>query len=97
MNPLIQMQHPVPRQHSAVLLCSRMLAALVLLASTTVLAHPAKRPNVLLILADDLGFSDLGSYGSEIATPHLDALARQGVRFATSMSRPRARPPGPCC
>ncbi|MEY4977227.1 MAG: Arylsulfatase [Pseudomonadota bacterium] len=81
MNPLIQMQHPVPRQHSAVLLCSRMLAALVLLASTTVLAHPAKRPNVLLILADDLGFSDLGSYGSEIATPHLDALARQGVRF----------------
>jgi arylsulfatase len=39
------------------------------------------RPNVLLIVADDLGYSDLGSYGSEIYTPNLDALARQGLRF----------------
>ncbi len=39
------------------------------------------RPNVLLIVADDLGFSDLGSYGSEIETPHLDALAERGVRL----------------
>jgi arylsulfatase len=38
-------------------------------------------PNVLLILADDLGFSDLGCYGGEIATPNLDRLAEQGVRF----------------
>jgi len=42
----------------------------------------AKQPNILLILADDLGFSDLGSYGSEIDTPNLDALAASGVRFA---------------
>lgn len=40
------------------------------------------RPNILLILADDLGFADLGCYGSEIATPNLDRLARQGVRFS---------------
>jgi arylsulfatase A-like enzyme len=39
------------------------------------------RPNVLLILADDLGYSDLGCYGGEIATPHLDALAKNGLRF----------------
>ncbi len=39
------------------------------------------KPNVLLILADDLGFSDLGCYGSEIATPNLDALAQSGIRF----------------
>src|SRR3954447_24080528 len=39
------------------------------------------RPNILLILADDLGFSDLGCYGSEIDTPNLDRLAGQGVRF----------------
>ncbi|PLW88156.1 arylsulfatase [Halioglobus japonicus] len=39
------------------------------------------RPNILLVLADDLGFSDLGSYGSEINTPTLDALAQEGVRF----------------
>ena len=38
-------------------------------------------PNVVLIMADDMGFSDLGCYGGEIDTPHLDALARQGLRF----------------
>ena len=41
-----------------------------------------KHPNVLIVLADDLGFSDLGSYGSEIETPNLDSLAEQGVRFS---------------
>ncbi len=39
------------------------------------------RPNVVLIMADDLGFSDLGCYGSEIETPNLDRLARSGLRF----------------
>jgi arylsulfatase A-like enzyme len=39
------------------------------------------RPNILVILADDLGYSDLGCYGSEIATPHLDQLAAGGLRF----------------
>ncbi len=41
----------------------------------------AERPNVLLILADDLGYSDIGCYGGEIATPNLDALAKNGLRF----------------
>ena len=41
-----------------------------------------KLPNIILILADDLGYSDLGSYGSEISTPHLDDLAFSGLRFA---------------
>ncbi|MDA1006136.1 MAG: arylsulfatase, partial [Verrucomicrobia bacterium] len=41
----------------------------------------APRPNIVLIMADDLGFADLGCYGSEIETPHLDALARDGLRF----------------
>lgn len=44
-------------------------------------AGAAERPNVLLILADDLGFADVGCYGSEIATPNLDALAKNGLRF----------------
>jgi arylsulfatase A-like enzyme len=44
-------------------------------------APAAERPNVLLILADDLGFSDLGCYGGEIATPSLDKLAADGLRF----------------
>src|SRR5215470_7078930 len=41
----------------------------------------ADRPNILIILADDLGFSDLGCYGGEIRTPNLDALAAGGLRF----------------
>ncbi len=41
-----------------------------------------KRPNIVVILGDDLGFADLGSFGSEIKTPNLDTLAREGVRFA---------------
>jgi len=58
--------------------------AAILLAS---LAAPAAAlvpgpPNIVLIIADDWGFSDPGSYGSEIATPHIDALARAGTRFA---------------
>jgi len=47
------------------------------------LAAPGRgtdRPNIILIMADDLGFSDLGCYGSEIPTPNLDRLARKGVR-----------------
>ncbi|MEM6688803.1 MAG: arylsulfatase [Planctomycetota bacterium] len=39
------------------------------------------RPNILLIMVDDMGFSDLGCYGSEIETPHLDQLAQNGIRF----------------
>jgi arylsulfatase len=39
------------------------------------------RPNIVIIMADDLGFSDLGCYGSEINTPNLDALAKDGLRF----------------
>ena len=42
----------------------------------------SQRPNIVLVLADDLGFSDLGSYGSEISTPNLDAIAKEGLRFS---------------
>ncbi len=40
-----------------------------------------KRPNIVVIMADDMGYSDIGCYGSEIATPHIDRLAQNGVRF----------------
>ena len=39
------------------------------------------RPNIILIVADDMGYSDIGSFGGEIATPSLDQLAREGLRF----------------
>lgn len=41
----------------------------------------AQRPNILLVMADDMGWTDLGSFGSEIETPNLDALAQRGVKF----------------
>ena len=55
-------------------------ALLLLIFSLGGLAR-AERPNIVLIMADDLGFSDLGCYGSEIETPNLDALAANGLRF----------------
>ncbi len=53
----------------------------VAFAGTGVAAQQGKRPNFLLIVADDLGYSDLGSYGGEINTPVLDNLAKKGVRY----------------
>lgn len=51
--------------------------------SLTAGAEPDRaRPNIVLIMADDLGFSDLGCYGAEIRTPNLDQLARNGLRFS---------------
>ncbi|MEC8431845.1 MAG: sulfatase-like hydrolase/transferase, partial [Planctomycetota bacterium] len=50
--------------------------------AATTLAAESVRPNVVVIMVDDLGFSDLGCYGSEIETPNLDALAMNGARFS---------------
>lgn len=55
-------------------------------------AKAAKRPNVIVILVDDMGFSDIGPYGSEIPTPHLDALASNGLRFAQFYNSARCSP-----
>jgi arylsulfatase len=50
------------------------------------------RPNILVIVADDLGFSDLGAFGGEIHTPNLDRLARAGIRFTDFHSAPACSP-----
>lgn len=51
-----------------------------------------QRPNIILILADDMGFSDLGCYGSEIQTPNLDALANNGIRYTQFYNTSRCCP-----
>src|SRR5688500_19523443 len=74
----------------------RILAACLMLALGSMTAGAADangpRPNILVILADDLGYSDLGCYGSEIATPNLDRLAASGVRFTQFYNQARCCP-----
>jgi arylsulfatase len=65
---------------------------LLLLCCVPLSAAEPARPNVLIILADDLGYSDLGCYGSEISTPNLDALAKNGLRFTQFYNTTRCWP-----
>lgn len=61
----------------------RAIGGLLLVASVlTTPADAEDRPNIVVIMVDDMGYSDLGCYGSEIETPQLDALASQGLRFS---------------
>ena len=57
------------------------LAVGIVLQTAQVKAETPRRPNIVIILGDDMGFADMGSYGSEIKTPNLDSLAKGGVRF----------------
>jgi len=59
---------------------------------TVVPDNKPQRPNILLIVADDIGFSDVGAYGSEIATPNIDALAAEGVLFSDFHVAPNCGP-----
>jgi arylsulfatase len=73
------------------------LIAAGLAASTNVKSAAAEalarsKPNVIIILADDMGYSDLGCYGSEIDTPNLDRLAKNGLRFSQFYNSPRCCP-----
>ena len=65
---------------------------LALPAPIQVVAAPQTKPNIVLILADDLGWSDIGCYGGEIQTPNLDALAKGGVRFTQFYNSARCCP-----
>ena len=51
-----------------------------------------KKPNIVLIMADDVGFSDIGCYGGEIQTPNLDKLAANGIRFTQFYNTARCCP-----
>ena len=62
-------------------LCLCIASSALLLTTGTAVAQQNERPNFLVIVADDMGYSDLGSYGGEINTPVLDDLAQQGTRY----------------
>jgi arylsulfatase len=67
-------------------------ALLLVLATQLYGAQPTSGPNILLILADDMGFADAGCYGSEIHTPNLDRLAANGIRFTQFYNTARCWP-----
>ena len=54
------------------------------------------KPNVILVIVDDMGFSDLGAYGSEISTPNIDRLAAEGVRFSNAYNTSKCFPSRAC-
>ncbi len=59
-------------------------------------SEEVQKPNIILILADDLGFSDIGSFGSEIHTPNLDSLAENGIRFMNFHNTSKCFPSRAC-
>lgn len=65
---------------------------LLLLSPIGCSSEKVNKPNILLIMADDMGFSDLGCYGSEISTPNIDRLAYEGVRFTQFYNAARCCP-----
>lgn len=70
--------------------CALLTCLLVCIASTAIPAQ--QRPNIVVIMVDDMGFSDIGPYGSEIPTPHLDQLAAGGVKFSQFYNTGRCCP-----
>ncbi len=74
-----------PMKNTTVLAC-----AATLLFSSVVTA--ADRPNIIIVLVDDMGYSDIGCYGGEIETPHLDKLAAEGLRFTQFYNSGRCCP-----
>lgn len=69
---------------------SSILITLWILGS--VFCHAASKPNIVIILSDDMGYSDIGCYGSEISTPSLDSLAKDGLRFTQFYNGARCCP-----
>lgn len=69
-----------------------LLALMVLYTPGCKEKETSQRPNILLIMADDMGYSDLGCYGSEIHTPNIDALANKGLRFTHFYNAARCCP-----
>ncbi len=72
--------------------CAGLFAILVLGQPAIAAPEAVERPNILIIFADDLGFADIGCYGGEIRTPHIDALAAGGLRFTQFYNTSRCAP-----
>jgi len=82
----------------ALLIAVRTIADSALIAAEQPVRQTERKPNIVLVLADDLGYGDLGCYGqSWIKTPNLDRLAREGIRFLNHYAGSAVGPPSRCC
>ncbi|MFK7909341.1 MAG: arylsulfatase [Akkermansiaceae bacterium] len=61
---------------------ARLFSALLVIAPVSLLAEDTKKPNIMIIMVDDMGYSDIGCYGGEIKTPNIDRLAADGLRYS---------------
>jgi arylsulfatase len=83
------------RQHIILLLVALLLAPLTALFAAEPTKPPAK-PNILIILADDMGYSDIGCYGGEMHTPNIDRLAASGMKFSQMYNTAKCFPSRAC-
>lgn len=84
--------------HQRLILCNHSFLLLILIGSLISCSNPkeknqeAQRPNILLLVADDLGYADLGCYGGDIETPNINNLAALGIRFSRFHTSPLCAP-----
>ena len=76
--------------------CNLLTSGALVLISITVAAEEPARPNIVLIMSDDMGYSDIGCYGGEINTPNLDQLAADGLRYTQFYNTARCCPTRAC-
>ena len=72
------------------------LAGMLLPVRFSTAARNAKRPNIIVILVDDMGYSDLGSFGGEIDTPNIDRMGKEGIRFTHFYNTAKCGPTRAC-
>lgn len=77
---------------ASILLFVLMIVAVFILTSATIEKPLTQRPNMIFIMADDMGYSDIGCYGSEIKTPNIDKLATNGIRVKNFYNNARCCP-----
>ena len=74
------------------LLFSAVLTSWAMLSCTKQKKEITKKPNIVLIVADDLGFGDIGCYGGDIQTPNIDELSHKGIKFSSFHTAPMCAP-----
>ena len=80
------------KSYSQILVCLVLVVGSFILSPVAFAENQTAKPNVVIVLVDDMGWADIGCYGSEIPTPHIDALASEGVRFTQFYNTARCSP-----